>query len=196
MRDFFPPDWLRTKARDDLRPILEGPPSVCFQLHRHFTLKNLQRFAAELDRCQRDGGLRIVLLPIGRAAGHSDHVSLARVRSAMQTEAHLPKDLGVFDIMALLAGSAIFAGTSLHGLISAMAYGRPYTILGKSPKCLACSAEWAPQEFRDPLPANRFFEGIQERLSFDKRILEDSSRRFREDSKAGLDALVKTALAQ
>lgn len=71
-------------------------------------------------------GFSVLLLPIGRATGHEDHVVLeaifARLVSlgapcAIQDSPH------VFDIMASLAFSKSYIGTSLHGAITSYSYG-------------------------------------------------------------------------
>ncbi len=189
----FPPDALRDRAGDPVRSILaDGSPFLCFQLHRHFTDDKLRRFAKELDLLTRD--LRVVLLPIGRAAGHSDQVALAKVRAAMARPAELLPGLGVFDLMALLAHTDCYAGTSLHGLITAAAYGRPCATLGKNPKCGAFAATWLPQALRQPLKASGFSGGVRERLTVPRPELDTAAAHLQSRAAAGLGRLLDAAL--
>ena len=195
--DLFPRDWLRDRCRPAAGKIIgSGAPYICFQLHRYFTAAKLRAFAGELDRLHARDGVRIVLLPLGRATGHSDQVALTKVRRAMSAPAELPPDLGVFDIMALLAHSAAFAGTSLHGLITAMSYGRPFALLGKNPKCLSFAGAWAPGQFAAPLKAKGLREGVLHRLGAGRAPLTDAALALREAAAAGVGRLVAVALDQ
>lgn len=195
MADRFPPDWLLAHCRPDVRRIIDaGRPFVCFQLHRYFADTKLQRFAAELDQLQSRDGIRVVLLPIGRAAGHSDQVALKKVRRLMSTPADLPEDLGVFDIMALLAHGVAYAGTSLHGLITAMSFARPYAVLGKNPKCLSFAATWAPEPFRGQLKASGFRDGLAKRIGISGDALEESAAELRRAADEGLQRVTAAAL--
>ena len=191
----FDPGELRSKASGAARTILDsGAPFLCFQLHRYFTQKKLEAFAKELDKVHHLHGLRIVLLPIGRATGHSDQVSLEKVRQAMSSDADLPTKIGVFDIMALLAHCSAYTGTSLHGLISAMAFARPYAILGKNPKCLAFAQSWALPELRAPMTAKNFCEDLGQRLSIDEAMLDGGGIELAQRAQKGLTKVVEAAL--
>ncbi|MCH9652026.1 MAG: polysaccharide pyruvyl transferase family protein [Deltaproteobacteria bacterium] len=87
--------------------------------------------AEQLIRLQRVSGLNLVLVPLGQAAGHEDQRALAALQKRL---VGLPVTLAsattIIDILSLIAGSRLFAGTSLHGNLTALAYGVPRVGLG------------------------------------------------------------------
>jgi polysaccharide pyruvyl transferase WcaK-like protein len=98
---------------------------VCLQISRHWLGPHAAVLAGQLDRLQRQHGLEVLLLPIGRAHGHEDVAALAEVRRHMPRPAALFDDLSIWEIMALIAWSGLFAGTSLHGAVTAQAFAVP-----------------------------------------------------------------------
>lgn len=97
-----------------------------FQIARHYVTDELPAIVEQLKKIHAQTGWSILLLPIGRAPGHEDDVVLkqifdklllASIPVALQTSPH------VLDIMACLALSNAYIGTSLHGAISSYAYG-------------------------------------------------------------------------
>jgi polysaccharide pyruvyl transferase WcaK-like protein len=98
---------------------------VCLQISRHWLGPHAAVLAGQLDRLQRQHGLEVLLLPIGRAHGHEDVAALAEVRRHMPRPAALFDDLSIWEIMALIAWSGLFVGTSLHGAVTAQAFAVP-----------------------------------------------------------------------
>lgn len=86
----------------------------------------LALIAAQLDQVVATTGLGVVLLRAGAAPWHDDLRSLARVAEHLGAgSARLLHSLDLWDLCALIASSRAFAGSSLHGRIVAMAFGRP-----------------------------------------------------------------------
>jgi hypothetical protein len=85
----------------------------------------LDRLARELDALAASTGLGIVLFRAGAAPWHDDIDAYVRLAARMQHRALVFRSLDIWDICALIATSAGYAGSSLHGRIVAMAYGLP-----------------------------------------------------------------------
>ena len=84
------------------------------------------RIAAALERGRGDTGL--VLLATGPALG--DGQFLDALEQRLPGPVHrLPDDAEVEDIAAAIRASAGFAGSSLHGAITSVVYGRPMLML-------------------------------------------------------------------
>lgn len=97
-----------------------------FQIARHYVKDELSSIVEQLKKVHAVTGWSVLLLPIGRAPGHEDDVILkqifdmlllASIPVALQNSPH------VLDIMACLALSNAYIGTSLHGAISSYAFG-------------------------------------------------------------------------
>lgn len=99
---------------------------IVFQCAKNCTSNNLKHITKQLSEISNKIGTSILLLPIGRATGHEDHVVLEQVYNslsqngvpcAIQDSAH------VLDIMASIAFSKSYIGTSLHGAITSYSFG-------------------------------------------------------------------------
>jgi hypothetical protein len=194
---FFPAAELEKKVSPEIQGILNDPsPFICFQLHRYFKPEKLRKFAAQLDKLQKQERFRIILLPIGHATGHSDYRSLKKIQNAMQQPCDLLGRIKLIDTIALLSRCAVYAGTSLHGLITAMSYGRPYATIGKAPKCLAFLQTWCPQEWHTPARAKDLAYTLAERAATPADTLEAKSLKTRKAALSGIELLVHNTLGQ
>lgn len=190
--EFFPAPGLEAAASSKIQSILQDPsPFICFQLHRYFNAGKLRQFAAQLDKLQSSEGFRIILLPIGHATGHSDNRSLQKIKHAMQKPCDLLGRLTLIDTIALLSRCSVYAGTSLHGLITAMSYGRPYATIGKAPKCKSFLDTWCPQEFRPPARAKNLAHILVDRAATAPETLEAQAAKTCRAALSGINMLVK-----
>lgn len=85
---------------------------------------------------ERNNDINIVLLPIGRAEGHSDHRVLERIKEKLSKKINsnrlfLPESNTIFDTAYYIANSDGYTGTSLHGAITAIAYEVPHSAFSK-----------------------------------------------------------------
>ncbi|SAK90512.1 Polysaccharide pyruvyl transferase [Caballeronia hypogeia] len=88
--------------------------------------RTLDDIARQLDSLGAASGLRIALFRAGAAPWHDDIAVYERTARRMRHAAvRVFESLNAWDICALIASSAGFAGSSLHGRIVAMAYGLP-----------------------------------------------------------------------
>ncbi|EIW8468637.1 MULTISPECIES: polysaccharide pyruvyl transferase family protein [Klebsiella] len=80
----------------------------------------------EIIEINKKLNISIILLPIGRATGHEDHVILSRIFTLL-SNASIPvamqNDPHVLSIMATLANAKAYIGTSLHGAITSYSFG-------------------------------------------------------------------------
>lgn len=77
-------------------------------------------------------GAKVVLLPIGYASGHDDFELLSQIHSKLPQETVLLTDLNVWEIMYVIKNASAFYGTSLHGVITAFAFGKPHYCINKN----------------------------------------------------------------
>lgn len=86
----------------------------------------LARLAHQLDALASSSGLGVALFRAGAATWHDDIAVYERLAARMRhRDVTVFRSLDVWDICALIAHSAGFAGSSLHGRIVAMAYALP-----------------------------------------------------------------------
>ncbi len=86
----------------------------------------LDALAGQLAQVARSSGLGLVLFRAGAAPWHDDLPMLRRLAARLQSHAvAVFESLNVWDICALLARCRGYCGSSLHGRIVSMAFGRP-----------------------------------------------------------------------
>ena len=100
-----------------------------------------------MRQVSKNHDLGIVLLPIGTASGHEDQIPLGQINTMLDVAVEIHSEANIYDIMALIANARVFAGTSLHGNITAMSFSVPYIgLTDKVPKLEAYLRTWAVPE--------------------------------------------------
>ena len=152
-------------CRKEVRDAIMSADYLCFQVNNYCSQKAIEKFARQLDKVESTLGLRIILLPIGRASGHADHVPLKVIAEKMSRPAYSPPlNLTVAEVLAFLANARCYAGTSLHGIITAMSYGVPHIAIRKIPKVSAFLDTWAIPEMREVPAQNDLAAAVASRV--------------------------------
>jgi hypothetical protein len=116
--DVWEPRAMRRRGEELLRAAGLRRPVLCFQSAPRDPARTREIVAA-LERT----AFEVALLPIGHCHGDGPYLaSLCGERRVL-----LPCDT-ILDIMALIAASDLFVGTSLHGCLTALSFGVPFRI--------------------------------------------------------------------
>jgi polysaccharide pyruvyl transferase WcaK-like protein len=95
---------------------LLGSEFLTFQVGRYPAWGAVPVLAEEIRKIHRQTGLGVLLLPLGQAAGHEDLLALRGIADLLPD---LPVELldcpDVVDVLACIANSRLFVGSSLHG---------------------------------------------------------------------------------
>jgi len=83
-----------------------------------------------------------------------------------------PEDLDIWEIMALIARSSLYVGTSLHGYITAFAFGIPRLGLGKIKKLTGFRDTWDLPSMPAGIPYRELFTAATRALEHDPDELE------------------------
>jgi hypothetical protein len=128
---------------------------VCFQVRQNF-LDQYRQIGGYLQRFQRETGLAVVLLEIGRCLGDDE------ILGGIAAEFDFPyvrneggATVSIMDKVAVIAHARAFMGTSLHGNIIASAYNVPHFTFGNS-------GVKKVDGFFQGLKRGHFFPGLQE----------------------------------
>lgn len=85
--------------------------------------RTLDEIASQLDMAAQANGLGIAFFRAGIAPWHDDLAVFERTRQRMRAASvHILSSPNLWDICALIAGSRVFCGSSLHGRIVAAAF--------------------------------------------------------------------------
>jgi len=191
---FYPRECLASLARGVgglLDPVREG--YLCFQINKSLGSSQAPLIAQELERVHRRLGLGVLFLPNGRARNHEDQVALAQIHALMHTPAVFANgELGIFDIMSLIAGSTVYAGTSLHGNLSALSFGVPHVGLTQQvPKLEAFLQTWDLPKQRECVSIQGLTQRIKEVLRISTAERERKRSELVEASLRNFEAMFK-----
>ena len=147
-----------------------------FQIKNNHAKSNEQRIARQLDAIAAQTGLHLCLCPIGKALNHDDHLALQRIAPLLAQPHTLFDEVTIWDIMYLIASAGVYAGTSLHGAITAMSYAVPYVGIAV-PKLHSYLTTWGVDGINRTVPLNEILEGVNRALATDRAALERSRNR-------------------
>jgi len=108
----------------------------CFQIAQQYAKGQLSMIVDSLSEIISMGA-PIALLPLGTVSGHEDDKILQKIYAQISSKkVFILRKIHILDSIALIAHSNVFAGTSLHGNITAMSYGIPHFPLNQDVKKL------------------------------------------------------------
>jgi len=161
MSRVFPLPIVKSRLRSDLSVYIEESDGhyLVFQVGAKFLKGREKAIAETVLSIAKEQGLKIMLLAIGTATAHEDHLALAKIRrflpdsgGVMVNELY---DGSLWEIMATIASAALYLGTSLHGAITAMSFGIPrLAFSGEVRKLQEFLQTWDLSVFSSPLPLN------------------------------------------
>ena len=133
MSHFFDINFLADKISNEVKKFVNSKDNkyICIQSNLCSIRGKEEVLVRELEKIHNEEGLEILLLPIGIAANHDDNIALNRLKKYFNIKVNHIEKLNIYDIMYLIANSRFFAGTSLHGNITAMSYAIPHIGLNR-----------------------------------------------------------------
>ena len=114
-------DYLARKGMGD-------KPYVLLQMAERHHAADREGWNRAFRQVREKTGLAFLAIPLATARGHDDQQTVDHLAAAFRDEDWFMtggSDLTVKQIMALISGAACYAGTSLHGFITAFSYERP-----------------------------------------------------------------------
>lgn len=134
MSKHYPQARLAALVGARTRQRLGGAPFVVAQCNARYAKRHREKLAQLLSEIHRRHGLRAILLPIGRYTGLDDIQGLTDIQAMVKSPIEVvDEEASIWDIMATIAHASLFLGTSLHGNITAQAFGVPHLGLSDKP---------------------------------------------------------------
>ena len=123
------------------------PGHIVFHISEHHSRRRIEAIAEQLSDLSERTGLKIALLTIGKAPGHSDDAPLDKLQSLLGERAYRVDSGHIQDIIRCIATSRLYCGTSLHGAITALTYAVPQIALlpRRVIKLSSFLETWAPR---------------------------------------------------
>ncbi len=157
----------------------------------------LDVLAAQLARSARQSGLSIVLLRAGAAPWHDDLGVLQRLAQRLPAgTARVAESLDLWDMCALIAGSAAVIASSLHGRIVAGAFALPR--IGLQPEAAAQRIvkldawvqTWEPERLGSVVTPAGLADALAAALREPRESRAESARQLAAACRAGYAALL------
>jgi polysaccharide pyruvyl transferase WcaK-like protein len=117
--------WSDVELRAEKEAIAPGP-TLTVHIKRRTLVEPPDEVACAIDDLAETLNARPVLVAIGRC--HGDHIAQREIAARMRSQpVVLAQPASVRQVAALIGESVAYVGASLHGLITAVAFGRPAT---------------------------------------------------------------------
>lgn len=135
MADIFKKENLKELVSDYFKinyfSVLDQKEYIVFQIAEHYAKGKIEKIVEELEKIYKNKKIKIVLLPIGLAAYHSDQVPLKEIYIKLKDKVDIIyiDTKNIYDVMYVLANTSLYIGTSLHGAITAFSFGRRHVAL-------------------------------------------------------------------
>ena len=100
-----------------------------FQIKKNYGKNYIDDISNEINKIIEVTGLKCILLPIGYAQGHEDHIILNKIYKKINRDCYIPKFNNIYETIFMIKNSKIFMGTSLHGIITAISYEIPHIVV-------------------------------------------------------------------
>ncbi len=135
----FTKEDLARKASPEIRELVrQAGRFLTFQCHPRYGNANRDALKSQLSILANQTGLNILLTPIGRVYSFNDGSFLEPFAQDLGDAAfYLPDSATIWDIAYVLSAADLFCGTSLHGVITSLAYGVPFVSLENADPKLA-----------------------------------------------------------
>jgi hypothetical protein len=158
----------------------------------------LDALAAQLERVTSQHRLGVVLFRAGAAPWHDDLAVYERLAARLRAAtARVFVSLNVWDICALIAGSRIYCGSSLHGRIVAIAYALPRINISHPDhledvsKHAAYAATWEADGIAGTVTVRDLANAVDHTMTADRETLRNTASSLARQYRSGFEALTR-----
>lgn len=174
MSEFFSFEILEEKINEEVKAFIGNNNKYIIIQTNNASLKNGkdQELIEEINKIGKRLGVKILLLPIGFAANHDDNIAIRKITKGLTIDYTHIENLNIYEVMYLIGRSMFFAGTSLHGNITAMSYGVPHIGLNREIKKLDMYLKtWDLEEQNGCIDFNELDNRIDKLIKLDRKKL-------------------------
>jgi len=193
---YFPKDFLSTKLSPEIGQWIKKYKEayIIFQIKKRFAddESTIRMLVNEIESIYNMYNLPAVLCPIGTAAYHEDQVPLKAIYERINSPSLFAENISEFEIMALIANSRLFIGSSLHGAITAMSFSIPNLVIPENLyKLQAYLDTWALPSLKKNVQINMISKEAGRVLKIPKYKLEQKRQELIEASKESINLMHK-----
>lgn len=121
---------------------------IFFQVSNKIFVEQKKEIISALEIIYKNEKIPFVLCPIGLAYKHDDLIALKEISKSISAEHILISKPHILDTITLLSKATLYIGTSLHGSIISMSYGKPYIGVRSIEKVTCYLDTWSIEELK------------------------------------------------
>ncbi|MBC8311040.1 MAG: polysaccharide pyruvyl transferase family protein [Candidatus Marinimicrobia bacterium] len=192
---FYPIDRLLTSISHDTKSFIEDNQNgyFCIQIAQQYTRGKTSTIVESLSKIL-SMGVPIVLLPLGTVSGHEDDNALKKIHDMLASKnVFLLRNIHLEDSICLIANATVFAGTSLHGNITAMSYAVPHFPLNQHVEKLTHYVKtWDISDIKPCPDYSQIHEFYEQSTKIDENLLIENRDRLISHIDENMDEIYKT----
>jgi polysaccharide pyruvyl transferase WcaK-like protein len=170
---------------------------LCFQCHSRYGDTNRKELREQLLALAAKSGLNIVLTPIARMQSFDDDVFLSSLGADMGNAVRvLPASATIWDLAYAFASTRLFCGTSLHGVITAVAFETPFVpLMSDDPKLANNVQSWGLDSIFPQAHSSELADHGLRSLDVSRGLIAERALQLRRDASANMESLAECILA-
>ena len=176
MSEVYPIERLENLVRDEVKSFVKSKKEYITIQSNNSSVKNNNDviLAKEINKIKKENNIDVLMLPIGFAANHDDNIAIKKIVKHIDGDYSYFEFLNIYEVMYLIANSKFFAGTSLHGNITASSYAVHHIGLNKSITKLDKYLNYWDVKGQDKcIEFNELNLHYKDIISIDKKLLEE-----------------------
>lgn len=126
MSEIFSKKDLSCKSSLFVNEFINTSKYFVFQINKSMGEKYLNECIELLNEICKKTSLKVALCTIGYAYLHEDFIPLRKIQKELRYPNVLFDNNNIWEIMNIISNSKFYIGTSLHGVITAMSFKKPY----------------------------------------------------------------------
>ena len=126
MSEIFSKEYLSGKSSQFVNDFINSSKYFVFQINNSMGEKHLNECIELLNEICKKTNLNVALCTIGYAYLHEDFIPLRKIQKGLKYPNRLFDNNNIWEIMNIISNSNFYIGTSLHGVITAMSFKKPY----------------------------------------------------------------------
>lgn len=126
MSEIFSKAYLSSQSSQKVNEFINSSKYFVFQINKSMGEKYLNECINLLNEICQQTKLKVALCTIGYAYLHEDFIPLRKIQKELKYPNMLFDHNNIWEIMNIISNSNFYIGTSLHGVITAMSFNKPY----------------------------------------------------------------------
>lgn len=190
--NYFSDDEFSKYVSQDIKNITKKDYFVV-QIDKRDSKGEIKKISEQIDLICQKYNINCILLPIGYAQGHEDHIALKKILNLCNSKrVTMCGHTNIYETTYILKEAKVFIGTSLHGIVISTSYSVPHIVLtNKIKKLIDYMETWktATITYTDVLSMEDNFSKIYNNLEVEIKKLDSIRKEIIEKAEENFDSI-------